>query len=211
MHYDGIWKCFVLHRKMKTMSLKNAFWPYLKRLGTSEKTLRAMFLKYELWRYLKRFGTAENFLKAMFLKFALWRDLKRFGYAEKNENTDGKWCILTGFEMIWNFYVKTCECSILTPFSFYCIFWYFFFFDFLEKVVGPGLQGLDIATPVTMDLQIYINNFETSPIQLKRWKKKLQTLTWRQATTYRYRQLKCIDVKIIFEYSSTTQWMLLIQ
>jgi len=33
-------------------------------------------------------------------------------------------------------------------FNVYCIFWIFHFFDILEKVVGPGLQGIHVATPV---------------------------------------------------------------
>ena len=32
---------------------------------------------------------------------SFWRNIKRFGTAEKNENKEGKWCILTVFETIW--------------------------------------------------------------------------------------------------------------
>ena len=37
MHSDGIWNDLKLQRRMKTMSLKHAFWRYLKRFGTAEK------------------------------------------------------------------------------------------------------------------------------------------------------------------------------
>ena len=36
MAWDGIWNDLELQRKMKTMSLKNAFWHYLKRFKTED-------------------------------------------------------------------------------------------------------------------------------------------------------------------------------
>jgi len=41
--------------------------------------------------------------ETMSLKHALWRDVELFGTEDKNENKDGKWCILTVFKTIWNF------------------------------------------------------------------------------------------------------------
>jgi len=73
--------------------------------------------------------------------------LKGFATAEK-ENKDGKWCILTVFETIWNFYVKTCGCSPPLASILLLQFWVLYFIGFLEKVVGPGLQGQHVATPV---------------------------------------------------------------
>ena len=49
MHSDGIWNDSELQRKMKTMSLKHAFWHYLKRFGTAEKMLKTMSLKHAFW------------------------------------------------------------------------------------------------------------------------------------------------------------------
>jgi len=44
-------------------------------------------------------------IENMSLKHAFWWYLKQFGTAErKNENRDGKWCILTVFETIWNWH-----------------------------------------------------------------------------------------------------------
>ena len=36
MHSDNVWNDLELQRKMKTMSLKNAFWQCLKRFGTAD-------------------------------------------------------------------------------------------------------------------------------------------------------------------------------
>jgi len=44
---------------LKTMSLNNAFWWYLKRFGTVEKMV-TMSLKHAFSRYWKRFGTVET-------------------------------------------------------------------------------------------------------------------------------------------------------
>ena len=76
---------------MKTMSLKNAFWQCLKRVGTAEKN--------------------ENIVS----RACIVTGCEPIGTAEKNENKDCKWCILVVFETIWNFYVKACGCSPLTP------------------------------------------------------------------------------------------------
>jgi len=84
-----------------------------------------MSLKYAFWQYLKRFGTAENILKTMSLKHAhdgIWNNLElqrkdennvskesiltvfeKIGTCkEKIENNVSKACILTVFEIIWN-------------------------------------------------------------------------------------------------------------
>ena len=70
---DDIWNHLELQRKMKTVSLKNAFWHYLKRFGTAEIFVITMSLKHALWRYWKRFGITEKSLKTMSLKHAFWR------------------------------------------------------------------------------------------------------------------------------------------
>ena len=136
---------------MKTMFLTHALWRHWKRIGTAEKTLETRTVNGAFWR-LTILETIWNFrekMKIMSLKHALWRDVKRFGSDEKNENKDGKWCIRTVFKTIWNFYVKKCGCSPLTPIGlqFVLHFWIFQLFDVLEKVVGPGLRGLHVATP----------------------------------------------------------------
>ena len=51
---------------------------------------------------------------------------------------------------IWmnmNFYVKTCKCS--PPLAFFIAFLGTLLFWLSRKVIGPGLQGLHVATPVT--------------------------------------------------------------
>ena len=116
MHSDRIWSNLRLQRIfVKTLSLKHAFWRYWKRVATAEKILKtkSLYIKHAFWRL-----TIWNYrqMKTKSLKHALWRDVKRFGIAEKNENKDGKWCLLTVFRTIWNFYVKTCGCSPLTPY-----------------------------------------------------------------------------------------------
>jgi len=73
--FETIWNCRKLFEN--NMSLKHAFWPYL-----------------------KRFGTAENILKTMSLKHAFWQYSKPFGTAEKNENKVSKACTMTEFENV---------------------------------------------------------------------------------------------------------------
>ena len=69
------------------------------------------------------------------------------------------------FEMIWNLYVNTCGCSRLIPLGLhfllhFCVFYWFYF---IEKVVGPGLH---VATPVT----IYLNVSGTCTCSIERSK-----------------------------------------
>ena len=89
--------------KIKTLTVNGAFWPYLKRFGTAENILKTGTVNGSFWRCLKRFGTAENILKTGMVNGSFWRHLKRFRTARKNWNTDGKYCILTIFEIIWNY------------------------------------------------------------------------------------------------------------
>ena len=65
----------------KTMSLKHAFWWYLKRFGTAEKQMKTMSLKHAFWWYLKRFGTVGK----------IW----------KHENKDAYACNMTRFNTIF--------------------------------------------------------------------------------------------------------------
>ena len=55
--FETSWNC---REKLRTMSLKNAFWHFLKRFGTVEFILKTMSLKHAFLRYLKRFGNAEK-------------------------------------------------------------------------------------------------------------------------------------------------------
>mgnify|MGYP007133272253 FL=1 len=57
-------------KQIKTMSLKHAYWWYLKRFGTVENFLKTMSFKHAFGQNLKRFAIAENILKIMSLKHA---------------------------------------------------------------------------------------------------------------------------------------------
>ena len=72
--------------------------------------------------------------------------LKRFGTAQKSKqkrlivHSDGIWNVL------WTFIPRRVGAHPHVPFLLH--FWVFHFVEFLEKVVGPDLQGLHVATPV---------------------------------------------------------------
>ena len=91
---------------LKTISLKHAFWWYLKRFLTAEKILKTTSLKHAFRRYLKLFEIAETLLKAMSLKHPFWWYLKRFWTAENfMENNVFKACAINVIETeIWTFY-----------------------------------------------------------------------------------------------------------
>ena len=109
MHSDTIWKCrFVVVENNANKEL----WRYLKRFGTEEIVLKTMFLKHAFWWYFKRFGTAKK-MKTRMVNCFLWRYLKL--PKKMKTRTVNAWCILTAFETICIFCVKTCECSPLTP------------------------------------------------------------------------------------------------
>ena len=94
--FETIQNCW---KKLKIMSLKNAFWQclkrfgteekkkensYWKRFGTAEKTLKTRMVNGAYW-HLRIVETMWNFrekMKTMPLKHALWWDVKRFGIAE---------------------------------------------------------------------------------------------------------------------------------
>ena len=85
---------------------------------------------------------------------------------ESNANMDGKWCILTIFEFepLWTFMSIRVSAHPSPPFAFifYCIFWVLYCFDFLEKVVGPGIQGLHvIGSSRPLSVLMYTNNSAT--------------------------------------------------
>ena len=80
---NGIWNDLELQRKSwkHLLSLKQLYWRYSKRFGTTEKNENVVSIKHTFWHYLKWFGTAEKILKTMSLKhvfFAFWYYLKRF-------------------------------------------------------------------------------------------------------------------------------------
>jgi len=59
-------------------------------------------------------------------------------------------CTVTIFEMVWNCREMLVGANSSPPlaFVFYWIFWVLYCFGFIEKVLGPGLQGLHVATLV---------------------------------------------------------------
>ena len=68
----------------------------------------------------------------------------------KNENKDGKWCIITVFRTFGTFMSRLVGAHPSPPLclQFLLHFWVLNIFNFLEKGVGPGLQGLYVTTPV---------------------------------------------------------------
>ena len=75
--------------------------------------------------------------------------MKRFETAEKNENKDGNgvfWRYLKRFETVMSRLVGAHPSPHWSPILLY--FWIFLFEIFLEKVVGPGLQCIHVATSV---------------------------------------------------------------
>ena len=127
---------------LKTMSLKHAFWWYLKRFGTAEKQMKTMSLKHAFWRYLKRFGTVGK----------IW----------KHENKDAYACNMTRFNTIfwlaeqilkamklngafWRVYARRAlgdPIVLPTPLQFSLQILTFYFFHSFRWSVGPGLLGL---------------------------------------------------------------------
>ena len=89
--FKTIWNC---REKMKTMSLKNAFWHYLKRFRTAvileNNVSKACILTIfkTIWNCREHFENNVSkecmplFLKTMSLKHVFWLYLKRFGTSE---------------------------------------------------------------------------------------------------------------------------------
>ena len=99
--FETIWKCrFVVVENNANKEL----WRYLKRFGTEEIVLKTMFLKHAFWWYFKRFGTAKK-MKTRMVNCFLWRYLKL--PKKMKTRTVNAWCILTAFETICIFCVKT--------------------------------------------------------------------------------------------------------
>ena len=93
----------------------------------------------------------------------VWNDVelqrKQCKYGRLMVHSDDIW--------VWtcmNVYVNKCECSPLTPIGLYLLlhFWVLYCFDFLEKVVGPGIQGLHvIGSSRPLSVLMYTNNSAT--------------------------------------------------
>ena len=134
--FERIWNC--REKNLKTMYLKHAFWRYWKWFGTAKKTLITRTLNGSFWR-LTIVETIWNFrekIKNIVSKACIGTGCETSWNCRKNENKDGKWCILTVFKIIWNCYVQTCGCSLLTPIGIHFLlhFWIFWIFDFQEKL-----------------------------------------------------------------------------
>ena len=72
----------------------------MKRFGTTDTILETRTLNGASFETI---GTADTNLKTRMLNSAFWLHSKLFGTAEKkNESKDGKWCILTASDTIWN-------------------------------------------------------------------------------------------------------------
>jgi len=91
-------------KKMKTRTVKGAFWRYLKQLGTAVKIYKTGMLIGSFWRYLHQFPTFEIFFQN---KDSKWWNLTAFetirNCRHNFENKDIKWCILTASDTIWIF------------------------------------------------------------------------------------------------------------
>ena len=81
--------------------VERAIWHYLKLVLLQRQFLKTMSLKHAFWLYLKRFWNCrEHFINTFFKASALdgiWNDLK----LQKNY-WNNKACILAVFETIWN-------------------------------------------------------------------------------------------------------------
>jgi len=92
--FETIWNC---REKMRTMSLKNAFWHFLKRFGTADFFGKTMALKHVFGWYLKRLGNAD-FLNNVYKTCILMIFETIWNCREKYENNVYKACTLTVFE-----------------------------------------------------------------------------------------------------------------
>ena len=129
MHSDGILNDFELQRTFWKQCLKHTFWRYLKRFGTAEKKKTRTFTR-AFWDYLKRYLKLQMRKQYMFI-LCVWTEIVSSSYMSRLVDARPS-----------PFWPSICN-----------DFGVLYVCDFLEKVVGPGLQGLHVATPVLWCLE----------------------------------------------------------